>query len=106
MDEPKNLQSVGAAATGVKQQVSGTAADAKQKLTDAGRDAAGQLSDVAQTATQTATTKVKAAAEYLRETEFAAMVNDVKDIVGRYPGWSLAAAAAVGFLIAHMRSRD
>jgi ElaB/YqjD/DUF883 family membrane-anchored ribosome-binding protein len=102
MDEPKNLQSVGAAATGVKQQVSGTAADAKQKLTDAGRDAAGQLSDVA----QTATTKVKAAAEYLRETEFAAMVNDVKDIVGRYPGWSLAAAAAVGFLIAHMRSRD
>jgi hypothetical protein len=34
------------------------------------------------------------------------MAEDVKDIVKRYPGWTLAAAAIVGFLFAHLRSRD
>jgi hypothetical protein len=103
MDEQKKpIQAVGAGATGVEQRVSETVANTKQKLTDVGQDAADQLSDVAQTATD----KVKAAADYLRETEFTTMVEEVKDTVGRYPGWSLVAALAVGFLIAHMRSRD
>jgi hypothetical protein len=34
------------------------------------------------------------------------MAEDVKDIVKRYPGWSIAAAAVVGFVVAHLRSRD
>jgi ElaB/YqjD/DUF883 family membrane-anchored ribosome-binding protein len=97
-DLKKSQESVGAAAAGVKKQVSETAADAKEKLTDA----AGQLSEMAQTATD----KVKAAADYLRETELTAMAEDVKEIVKRYPGWSLAAAAVVGFLLAHVSSRD
>jgi hypothetical protein len=50
--------------------------------------------------------KVKAAADYLRETELTAMAEDVKEIVKRYPGWSIAAAAVVGFLLAHVSSRD
>jgi hypothetical protein len=103
MDDLKKFQeSMGAAAAGVKKQVSETAVEAKEKLTDLGRDAAGQLSEAAQTATD----KVKATADYLRETELTAMAEDVKDIVKRYPGWSLAAAAAVGFLLAHVSSRD
>lgn len=93
---------MGAAAAGVKKQLSETAADAKEKLTDFGRDAAGQLSEVAQTATD----KVKAAADYVRQTELTAMTEDVKEVVKRYPGWSLAAAAVVGFLLGHVRSRD
>ena len=93
---------MGAAASGVKKQVSDTAAGAKEKVTEFGRDSAGQLSEMAQTATD----KVKAAADYLRETEFTAMAEDVKEIVKRYPGWSLAAAAVVGFLLAHVSSRD
>jgi ElaB/YqjD/DUF883 family membrane-anchored ribosome-binding protein len=101
-DQKKSLESMGAAAAGVKRQVSETAADAKEKLTDFGRDAAGQLSEVAQAATD----KAKAAADYLQQTELTAMAEDVKDIVKRYPGWTLAAAAVAGFLLAHLRSRD
>ena len=55
---------------------------------------------------KSASEKVKAAADYLRETELNAMAEDVKDIVKRYPGWTLAAAAVVGFLLAHLRSKD
>jgi ElaB/YqjD/DUF883 family membrane-anchored ribosome-binding protein len=101
-DLKKSQESMGAAAAGVKKQVSDTAADAKEKVTELGRDAAGQLSEVAQTATD----KVKSAADYLRETELTAMAEDVKDIVKRYPGWSIAAAAVLGFVVAHLRSRD
>jgi DNA-binding ferritin-like protein len=102
VDLKKSQESMGTAAAGVKKQVSETAADAKEKLTALGGDAVGQLSQVAQTATD----KVKAAADYLRETELRAMAEDVKDIVKRYPGWTLAAAAALGFLLAHLRSKD
>jgi len=97
-DLKKSQESMGAAAAGVKKQVSETAADAKETLTDA----AGQLSEMAQTATD----KVKAAADYLRETELNAISEDVKEIVKRYPGWSLAAAAVVGFLLAHVSTRN
>jgi ElaB/YqjD/DUF883 family membrane-anchored ribosome-binding protein len=94
-DLEKSQESMGAAAAGLKKQVSETAADAKEKLTELGRDAAGQLSD-----------KVNAAADYLRETGLTAMAEDVKEIVKRYPGWSLAAAAMVGFLLANIGSRN
>jgi hypothetical protein len=81
MDELKKpLESMGATAAGVKRQVSDTAADAKGKLTEIGRDAAGQLSEVDRSATD----KGKAAAAYLRETEVAAMAEEVKDIVKRF----------------------
>jgi ElaB/YqjD/DUF883 family membrane-anchored ribosome-binding protein len=97
-DLKKSQESMGAAAAGVKKQISETAADAKETLTDA----AGQLSEMAQTATD----KVKAAADYLRETQLTAMAEDVKEIVKRYPGWSLAGAAVMGFLLAHLSSRN
>jgi hypothetical protein len=101
-DMKKSQESMGAAAASVKKQVSDTAADAKEKLTEVGRDVAAQLSETAQTATD----KVKAAAEYVRQTELTAMAKDVKEIVKRYPGWTLAAAVVVGFLLARVSSRD
>ncbi len=101
-DLKKSQESVGTAASGAVKQVSGTATDAKEKMSELGRDAAGQLSEIAQTATD----KVKAAADYLRETELTAMAEDVKEIVKRYPGWSLAGAAVIGFLLAHVSSRN
>jgi len=101
-DLKKSQESMGAAATGMKKQVAETAINAKENVTELGRDAAGQLSEVAQTASD----KIKAAADYLRETELTAMAEDVKEIVKRYPGWAIAAAAVFGFLLAHLRSRD
>ncbi len=97
-DLKKSQESMGAAAAGVKKQLSETAADVKETLTES----AGQLSEIAQTATD----KVKAAADYLRETELTAMAEDVKEIVKRYPGWSLAGAAVIGFLLAHVSGRN
>jgi ElaB/YqjD/DUF883 family membrane-anchored ribosome-binding protein len=103
MDDLKKSQELmGAAASGVKKQVSDTAGDVKEKVTEVGQGAAGQLSEVAQSARD----KVKAAADYLRQTELTAMADDVKEIVKRYPAWSIAAAAVVGFLLAHVSSRD
>jgi hypothetical protein len=74
----------------------------QESMGTAGTAATGQLSEM----TQTATDKVKAAADYLRETELTAMAEDVKEIVKRYPGWSLAGAAVVGFLLAHVNRRN
>jgi hypothetical protein len=48
-----------------------------------------------------ATEKFQDAADYLRNADFKAMVEDVHGIVKRYPSASLAAAMVVGFFVAH-----
>jgi ElaB/YqjD/DUF883 family membrane-anchored ribosome-binding protein len=119
-DQKKSQESTSGAAAGIKQQVSEAAADASQKVSEFGRKAtekidesrfaaagaldkaAGQLSETAPSVAE----KVKGAAEYVRQTELTAMAEDVKDIVKRYPGRSLVAAAVAGFLLAHLGSRD
>jgi ElaB/YqjD/DUF883 family membrane-anchored ribosome-binding protein len=51
--------------------------------------------------------KIQATADYLRQTDVKGMMNDVHDLVKRYPGQSLAVAAVVGFLFARVfRSND
>ena len=51
--------------------------------------------------------KIQATADYVRQTDVKGMMNDVQDLVKRYPGQSLAAAAVVGFLLARgLRSGD
>ena len=50
--------------------------------------------------------KLQAAADYIRATDLKAMGEDLKDIVKRYPGPALAAAAVLGFLVARGSRRD
>jgi ElaB/YqjD/DUF883 family membrane-anchored ribosome-binding protein len=55
-----------------------------------------KLSGVAHSAAD----KIQATADYVRRTDLKGMAEDVQDIVKRYPGQSLAAAAILGFLVA------
>ena len=74
---------------------------------------AGQLSGVANTAADHISDvahgtadKLHAAADYIRATDLKAMGEDVKDVVKRYPGPALAAAAMLGFIVARSLRRD
>jgi ElaB/YqjD/DUF883 family membrane-anchored ribosome-binding protein len=73
-----------------------------QQLSGAAHTAADQISGVAHGAAD----KLQAAAEYIREKDLKAMGEDVKDIVKRYPGPALAAAAVLGFIVARSFRRD
>lgn len=46
--------------------------------------------------------KVQQTADYVREHDVSAMVQDIQGVVRRYPGESLLAAAAVGFLVGRL----
>lgn len=72
------------------------------QLSGAAHTAADQISGVAHNTAD----KLQAAADYIRETDLKAMRNDLKDVVKRYPGPSLAAAAVLGFLVARSLRRD
>jgi TolA-binding protein len=50
--------------------------------------------------------KLQAAADYIRETDLKGMGEDLKDLVKRYPGPALAAAAVLGFIVARGFRRD
>jgi ElaB/YqjD/DUF883 family membrane-anchored ribosome-binding protein len=115
-------------ATGMKEQFGEKAAQAKDAVTDFGRRTVetidAQRGPAAVTLDQTASAlhqqadkvagvahatadKLQATADYVRRNDMKAMAKDVEDLVRRYPGQALAAAAAVGFLVARvMRTRD
>jgi hypothetical protein len=62
-----------------------------------------KLSGVAHSAAD----KLQATADYVRRTDLNGMVEDVQDIVKRYPKESLAVAAILGFLVARgLRGSD
>jgi len=105
----------------MKEQISDTAADVKEKVTEFGRKAADKIDGSRESAAgaldKTATSmhsggdklsgvahsaadKLQATADYVRRTDLKGMVEDVQDIVKRYPGQALAAAAVLGFLVA------
>lgn len=118
-------ESTGGGGTGtaarMKEQASETAADVKEKVTEFGRKAANRIDDSRESAAgaldKTATSmhsggdklsdvahsaadRVQATADYVRRTDLKGMAEDVQDIVKRYPGQALAAAAVLGFLVA------
>lgn len=72
------------------------------QLSDAAHTAAEQISSVAHGTAE----KLQAAADYIRETDLKGMGEDLKDIVKRYPGPALAAAAVLGFIVARGFRRD
>ena len=73
-----------------------------EQLSGAAHAAAHQISDLAHDAAD----KLQAAADYIRDTDVKRMGEDLKDIVKRYPGPALAAAAVLGFLVARGFRRD
>ena len=72
------------------------------QLSGAAHTAADQITGVAHDAAD----KLRAAADYIRETDLKGMGEDLKDIVKRYPGPALAAAAVLGFIVARGFRRD
>ena len=62
------------------------------------RDRADQLASTTSNAVHNVTDKLQSAADYIRDNDARAMMEDVGDFMRRYPAQSLAAAAVVGFL--------
>jgi ElaB/YqjD/DUF883 family membrane-anchored ribosome-binding protein len=62
------------------------------------------ISSVSRAASTTAD-KLHATADYIRQNDVRAMVDDIEDVVRRHPGPALAAAAVAGFLVGRTLSR-
>src|ERR1700683_200170 len=120
-------QSEGGAATAARKKLSETAAEVKEKVAEFGRKTvdnidesrkgtAGALGQAAAKlhsggeqisgVAHATADKLEAAADYIRETDLKGIGEDLKDIVKRYPGPALAAAAVLGFLVARGLRRD
>jgi ElaB/YqjD/DUF883 family membrane-anchored ribosome-binding protein len=124
MDRESYQDEQSSTASRMRQQISGTVDDAKEKAANLGRKAvnrvdaqrepaAGALDRTADTlhqqgdrfassaanAAHATADKIQTVADYVRSHDTKAMVNDAGDLVRRYPAQSLAAAAAVGFLV-------
>jgi ElaB/YqjD/DUF883 family membrane-anchored ribosome-binding protein len=124
-------ESTGTGGTGtaarMKEQISETAADVKEKVTEFGRKTADKIDDSRESAAgaldktasslhsggdklsgvaHSAADKIQATSDYVRRTDLKGMAEDVQDIVKRYPGRSLAAAAILGFLVARGLRRN
>ncbi|MBI2816053.1 MAG: hypothetical protein HYX72_03850 [Acidobacteria bacterium] len=120
--------------TGPGQKLNETAAEMKERVQEMGRKAADKadeqrqraasgLERAADTLHEKAATlpggervqtmahatadNINAAADYIREHDFSALMKDVEDLVRRHPGPSLAAAVFAGFMVGRMfRSED
>jgi ElaB/YqjD/DUF883 family membrane-anchored ribosome-binding protein len=112
----------------LKEQVSDKAAEVRDRMADFGRRTADKIdasrepaaaslnrtasvlhtqSDRVASAAHATADKLQATADYVRDHDFKEMAGDVQELVKRYPGQSLAAAAILGFLLARvMRSSD
>ena len=97
-----NLEESRHSAAGALGQTAAKLHTSGEHLSAAAHTAAGQISGVAHKTAE----KLEAAADYLRATDLKAMGEDVKDVVKRYPGPALAAAAVLGFLVARSLRRD
>jgi ElaB/YqjD/DUF883 family membrane-anchored ribosome-binding protein len=73
-----------------------------EQLSEVAHTAADRISSVAHGSAE----KLQAAADYIRETKLKDMGEDLKDVVKRHPGPSLAVAAVLGFLVARSFRRD
>jgi hypothetical protein len=73
-----------------------------EQISGAAHTAADQISGVAHGIAD----KLRSAADYIRETDLKGMGEDVKEVVKRYPGPALAAAAVLGFIVARAFRRD
>jgi ElaB/YqjD/DUF883 family membrane-anchored ribosome-binding protein len=108
--------------------ISDTLSSAKEKVNDMGRRSADKINESRESAAgaldRTASSlhsgadsvagmahstadSIQTAADYVRRTDVRGMMNDLGEVVKRYPGQALAAAAIVGFLVARgLGARD
>jgi ElaB/YqjD/DUF883 family membrane-anchored ribosome-binding protein len=128
-NNPGNSQGQGTGtAARMKEQVTEKVSNAKEKVAEFGRkavdtidaqrmpaantldrtaEALHQTGDKVGSAAHATGDKLKASADYLRQTDVQHMMNDVNDLVKRYPGPALAVAAVAGFLLGRViRSSD
>lgn len=127
-DFSEQVSSASGTAARMKRNLGDKAKEAKEALADLGQKAADRLEGSSQstsvalerTATalhsgsdqvsglgHSAAERLRASADYLRETDLQTIGEDIQGLVRRYPGPSLAAAAVLGFLIARgLRSGD
>lgn len=124
-----NVSTGSGAAARMKRSLTDKAQDAKESLNDLGRKTADRIDDsrestanaLAWTATSlhsrtdkmsqlahSAADKIQVGADYLRERDAQRIMEDVRGLVKKYPGRSLAVAAILGFVIARglRRSND
>lgn len=89
--------------------------DPRTALADGLESAANSLQDRAESlpggekivrAAESAASGMDAAAEYVRAQDLRAMLSDVRQIIRRHPGATLAIAGAVGFLLVRALSRE
>jgi vacuolar-type H+-ATPase subunit E/Vma4 len=124
-DIARTVSNAGNAAAGtaarMKKDISDKAEDAKQSIRELGRNAAEKLdqsrsstadalewtatslhsrADQISDFTHSAADRVQNTADYVRETDFELFKEDVQELVKRYPGRSLIAAALLGFVVA------
>jgi ElaB/YqjD/DUF883 family membrane-anchored ribosome-binding protein len=108
---------------GMKEEIAGKGKGVKDKVAEFGRQAVekidAQREPAASTLVKTATSlheqaekasgvahstadKLQATADYVRENDVKAMMDDVENLVKRYPARALVAAAAFGFLVGRL----
>jgi hypothetical protein len=87
---------------GVLEQTAARLHSGGDQLSGAAHTAADRISGVAHATAD----KLKAAADYIRETDLKGIREDLNEIVKRYPGPALAAAAVLGFIVARGFRRD
>ena len=97
-----NLDETRKSTAGALHQTAAKLHSSGEQLSGAAHTAADQISSVAHDTAD----KLRAAADYIHETDLKAMGEDLKDIVKRYPGPALAAAAVLGFIVARGFRRD
>ena len=73
-----------------------------EQISGIAHTAVDQISDVAHGTAD----KLHEAADYIHQKDLKAMGEDLKDIVKKYPGPSLAVAAVLGFIVARSFRRD
>jgi hypothetical protein len=96
--------------TDIKEKVSNLGRKAVEEIDRSRQSAAGALDQTASSlhtggdkvsgVAHSAADSLQSTADYIRRTDLAGMGKDIQELVTRYPGVSLAAAAVLGFLVA------
>lgn len=97
-----NIEESRKTAAGALHQAAAKLHSGGEQISGIAHTAVDQISDVAHGTAD----KLHEAADYIHQKDLKAMGEDLKDIVKKYPGPSLAVAAVLGFIVARSFRRD